>query len=106
MNSSFNSNLLNQSNNNKLLDLNQPRKTKHITDEEKQREQKRSKEFQQQIKNEMPSLERPPGACLLNKVRYQDDSMSSLRVLVFRGNLADDNYPYKNTRDFMGVVYE
>lgn len=54
----------------------------------------------------MPSLERPPGACILNKVRYQETQLESMQVLVFRGNTSEDNYPYQNTRDFMGVLYE
>lgn len=88
------------------FDPTQPRKRKQISDEEKLKEHQSSKLFQQQIKNEKPNVEKQPGACLLNKVRFKQDSFKDLKILVFRGRTPDDVFPYRTSKDFIGILYE
>lgn len=43
------------------------------------------------------------GSDLVNDLVYQND-WNRLKVMVFRGKTKQFNYPFKNTKDFLGVL--
>jgi|LauGreDrversion4_2_1035121.scaffolds.fasta_scaffold284128_2 hypothetical protein len=86
------------------LDLSQPRKKKHITDEQKQHAQQLSKQFHQGLKQEQRLFDLDNGgSSLVNKLQYNKD-FTKLQVLVFHGLSSDHNYPFKTSRDFLGIL--
>ena len=40
----------------------------------------------------------------VNKLVYTPETVSQLQVLVFKGKTVDDNYPYRTTRDYLGIL--
>ena len=51
-------------------------------------------------------VELEQGASLVNKIRLKTDSLAHLRVLVFRGKSSEEFYPYKTTKDFIGILFD
>jgi hypothetical protein len=43
------------------------------------------------------------GSCLVNELRFHD-KWQTLKVLIFKGKQDQFNYPFKTTKDFLGVL--
>lgn len=91
-------------NGDEVVDLSLPRKKKHVTDEQKNAAQQESKKFQQFLKNDMRHFDIDnSGSFLVNEMRFTS-KWQTVKVIVFKGKRDEFNYPFKTTKDFLGVV--
>ena len=91
-------------NGDEVVDLSLPRKKKHITDEQKSAAQQESKKFQQFLKNDMRHFDIDnSGSFLVNDMVFTA-KWQQVKVLVFKGKRDEFNYPFKTTKDFLGII--
>jgi hypothetical protein len=44
------------------------------------------------------------GSDLVNNIKFSAESIDKLQVMIFHGQTSNENYPYRNTKDFLGIL--
>lgn len=44
------------------------------------------------------------GSSLVNSIKFSAESIDKLQVMIFHGKTDYDNYPFRNTKDYLGIL--